>query len=419
MSLMLRLQLLALGASIASMVFVNVYVGAQVPAPRLLACNAIMVAFNLWWGGSIAWLRWRGVADDTPDGWRAHTIGIFWLGNLMTVSTFWLALPYADEAMRLTAAMMCLGPMTVEAIGTVRTPPYERRGVFADWAPPIIPAGLTAWFLPSDDRFGLAVSLFLPAFCAVMLLLREVVQNVLNDAYAAQLEAEAGRDARARFLASASHDLGQPLQAARLFFDQTLRARSGADRQAAVGRVNWAFDAMEQHLRQMLDYLRLEARHVAPEIQVAPLGLSIARVTELNEPAARLAGIDVLAAPTRLAARGDPALIDRVLGNFLVNAIRHAGARRVLIGARRRGPRVRLWVLDDGRGVPPAERAGLFEEYVQGAWTAGEVRGGFGLGLASARRMAELMDGDVGHDPAWRHGSAFWLELPLAPDVAS
>jgi len=86
----------------------------------------------------------------------------------------------------------------------------------------------------------------------------------------------------------------------------------------------------------------------------------------------------------------------------------------VLIGARRQAGRVRLWVIDDGVGICEADAPRLFEDYVQGSNHGDEVRGGFGLGLASARRMARLMGGGVGLEPKWLNGSAFWLELDAA-----
>jgi signal transduction histidine kinase len=172
-------------------------------------------------------------------------------------------------------------------------------------------------------------------------------------------------------------------------------------------------------LGQMLDHLRLEAGGVEPHIGRLAVGPLIARLAELNEPAARLAGVEILALPTHLQALADPALTERALGNLLGNAIRHAKARRVLVGARRREGRVRLWVIDDGVGVSEADAPRLFDDFVQGSDHGDEVRGGFGLGLASARRMAGLMDGAIGLDRGWLAGSAFWLELPGAEAKAA
>ena len=419
MSLMLRLQIFAIVIGAGSLLFDHAALGGVAPALNLLLNDLVFGAFLVWWAGSIAWKRLRGLTDDDPDAWYDHTLAVFWLGNAATVTSFWLLLPYGSENTRLIAAMFCLGPVAVEVIGSVRTPPL-RRGQLGTWAPVGIPIGIVAWFVRSDDQFAVTVSLFVTAFCGMLMLLREFLQNAVDMTYAAKAEAEATRDAKARFLAAASHDLGQPLQAARLFFDQVTRARTDPERQAAMGKANWAFGAMEHQLRQMLDHLKLEARAVQPTIRAVPLSAIFARLAETHDPAARLSGIQIIAPLTKRYVLGDAALIERALSNFLANAVRHARARRVLIGARPAGACVRIWVVDDGRGVPEEDRAGLFQEYTQGAWSRGEeVRGGFGLGLASARRMAELMGGRAGHEPRWRGGSAFWIELPVTEGLGS
>jgi signal transduction histidine kinase len=268
-------------------------------------------------------------------------------------------------------------------------------------------------FAVSGDEFAIPVMVFVMSFTIALLLLREVVQGWVDYAWDAAQAAEAARDARTRFLASASHDLGQPLQAARLFFDQVLQSPAGPARERAVRNVRWAFDNTEHLLGQMMDHLRLESGEVEARLAPLPLGPLIARVAEIHEPAARLKGVDIDALPTRLVASADSALVERALGNLVANAIRHAKARRVLVGARRKGDRVRVWVIDNGVGIPDADRPRLFEDHVQGSNHGDEIRGGFGLGLASCRRIAELMGGSAGHEPRWRNGAAFWIDLPL------
>ena len=126
---------------------------------------------------------------------------------------------------------------------------------------------------------------------------------------------------------------------------------------------------------------------------------------------ARRAGVELRTLTNRLVVAGDPLLVERALGNLISNAIRHARARTILVGAKRHGSNVRVWVIDNGVGILAADQATLFDPYVQGSDHAGEVRGGYGLGLASVRLMADLMGGWVGHEPRWRKGSAFFLEL--------
>jgi signal transduction histidine kinase len=112
----------------------------------------------------------------------------------------------------------------------------------------------------------------------------------------------------------------------------------------------------------------------------------------------------------------DGDLLERALGNLVDNALRHARAKRIVIGVRRRPGALRLMVVDNGGGVPSDERTHLFQEFTQGRHAGGGQRGGFGLGLASVRQIAALLNGRCGIDDRWRHGSAFFIELPLGDE---
>jgi len=222
----------------------------------------------------------------------------------------------------------------------------------------------------------------------------------------------AERDAKTRFIASASHDLGQPVQAARMFFDQAIRSDVGPKRDKAVQGVHWAFDTTEQLLGQMMAHLQLESGVVEPKGDAFVIGPLIAEIADMNEPAAALANVSLHAMSCGLVVQADQALVRRAIGNLIGNAIRHAKAKRILIGARSSGRHVRLWVIDDGTGIPAFDVPRLFEDYVQGSDHGADIRGGFGLGLATTRRLARLMEGDAGLETNWVNGAAFWLELP-------
>ena len=404
--------------AIAVFVVTTIFVAARTPG--LPALNRD-VALGVGAGLVVVWLGLIGVRalprnrGRSEASWRRHDQTIMWLGNLATMTGFWLLLPYGDEALRLMAVIFLFGPVMVEVLISIQRPPAPERFPLA---PLTLQASTALYFLVHWERYSVAVILFSAAYGFVMVTLGRIVQRSVNRTYAARRAAEAAlvqvaaaRDAKTRFLTSASHDLGQPLQAARRFFDQAMRSREPAQREAAARRVTWAFDATEQLLRQILDHLRLESGAVEPSIGPVAVGPLIARIAEMHEPAARLAGVALLAMPSRSQALGDTVLAERALGNLVANAIRHAKARRVLIGARRQAGRVRLWVIDDGVGIAEADAPRLFDDYVQGSDHGDEIRGGFGLGLASARRMAELMAGEAGLERKWTRGSAFWLEL--------
>jgi signal transduction histidine kinase len=417
------LHLIAIAALVGTTAFILDRIGAALPTANARIIIGIAATLVTAW---LALLSLRAFPSRDPDRpavpWRDYNRLIVWMSNAALVAGFWLAMPYADESLRLMAVMFQFATVIVGVLSTIERPPARARFAFA---PLVLPLTTALYFVVHWERYSLAVVLFLLAYAYVTRALGQVLQRSVDRAYAdrqaaqaALAEVAAERDAKTRFLASASHDLGQPLQAARLFFDQAMRSRTLAQRQAAARKVTWAFDATEQLLRQMLDHLRLEAGAIEPHIADVAVGPLIARIAELNEPTARLAGVTLLALPSRLQAAADVALAERALGNLVANSIRHAKARRVLVGARRQAGRVRLWVVDDGVGISEADAPRLFDDYVQGSNHGDEIRGGFGLGLGSARRMAGLMGGSVGLDRKWRHGSAFWLELDAADVLA-
>ena len=108
----------------------------------------------------------------------------------------------------------------------------------------------------------------------------------------------------------------------------------------------------------------------------------------------------------------DPALLDRAIGNLVHNAIVHSGATKLLMGCRHAGAqRLRLYVVDNGVGIGSMDAKHIFQDFYRGSDSRERVKTGFGLGLSSVRRIAELMGGSAGLDPRWIHGAAFYLEF--------
>lgn len=411
----LRLHLLSLTSLVASSFWILYALGDALPPLRRHAIMALCTGY------AAAWLFFLGLRAaqrrrEARRAWRAHDRAIMWMGNGAIIAGFWLAMPYADDALLLLVVFLAFGAVIVEVLGTVERPP--KLGP-PSLLPLAIPVATSLYFLVHWDRYSPILVPYALSYGYVAWALRALVQRAVDRAHAATQQAAAERDARTRFLESASHDLGQPLQAARLFFDDVMDSANRREREAAGRRVTWALDSAQQLLRRMLDHLKLEAGAVEPHLRPVVVGSLIAQIAEMNEPAARLAGLDIIALSSRLTARADPELVERALGNLVANAIRHAKAKRLLIGARRHADRVRLWVIDDGVGIAEADAPRLFDDFTQGSDHGDQIRGGFGLGLASARRMAGLMGGAVGLERKWRAGAAFWLELPAADAKAA
>lgn len=410
------INLMAIGLVIGAFTVIPHYVGPSLPTLNRYIVQAAAVAFV---GG---WL-FQLVRPTPPHGigrvaWPFSSNFVIWGGIVLLTAAFWLWMPYADERVMLACVICQICTVTVYIMTTIEPPPSRPRPRFETV---VFPISITLYLLVYPTDFSPPLVVFVGCYAVTILLLQRFVQHAVDEAYAARRAAEtalaevaAERDAKTRFLASASHDLGQPLQAARLSFDQMLRSTDPTQRERAVRRVGWAFDATEQLLRRILDHLRLESGTIEAKVRRLAVGPLIARVAELHEPAARLAGMEIVVLPSRLEALADPELVERVLSNLVVNSLRHAKARRVLVGARPHAGRVRIWVIDDGVGILAADAPQLFEDYVQGSNHGDEVRGGFGLGLASARRMARLMGGEIALDAKWLNGSAFRLELPAA-----
>jgi signal transduction histidine kinase len=353
---------------------------------------------------------------------------VVWLANAPIIGGLWLLFPYVTNNLLLVYVVLSMTATSGFMLSTIVRPPARR---FVWLSPSLIALSNALFFIVHPHEFSFILAPINIVFCAASLLAKWQLQEVMHDAYLAQREAEAARgeaetqrDAKTRFLASASHDLGQPLQAARMFFDQALRYEAGEKREKAVRGVHLAFDTTEHLLGQMMAHLQLESGVVESRLEALVIGPLIAEVADMNEPAAVLAGVSLHAMPCGLTVLADPALVERALGNLIGNAIRHAKAKRILIGARtapsppppggREKRMIRIWVIDDGVGIPLADLPRLFDDYVQGSDHGQEIRGGFGLGLATTRRLARLMGGDAGYEAKWVKGSAFWLELPAA-----
>lgn len=231
----------------------------------------------------------------------------------------------------------------------------------------------------------------------------------------AKLAAERANLAKTRFLASASHDLVQPLNAARLFVSSIARDSLPAEAARTVGQVEQSLTAAESLLGALLDISRLDAAAQDVRREHFPL----ARVLEpLAAEFAALAaprGLGLRVVPTRAIVHTDPALLRRVLQNFLSNALRYTRRGRVLLGCRRtREGAIRIEVWDTGPGIPERQQREIFEEFRRfDTEDGGGAERGLGLGLAIADRLARLL----GHRLALRswpgRGSVFSLTVPL------
>lgn len=229
-------------------------------------------------------------------------------------------------------------------------------------------------------------------------------------------EAELASRAKTRFLASASHDLRQPLHTISLLVGVLGRQDVAPEVGRLVGHIQTSISAMEALFVGLLDLSRLDAGIARPVLGDHALDDVLQRVGLSHRPEAERKHLRLRVVPTRVAVRTDAVLLERVLGNLVANAIRYTERGTVLMGCRRRPGGVEVQVWDTGVGIAPAQLARVFEEFFQVGNPEHDRNQGLGLGLSIVKRTLDLL----GHPHALRstpgRGSCFWLLLPaVAP----
>ncbi|WP_203345106.1 PAS domain-containing hybrid sensor histidine kinase/response regulator [Vibrio fluvialis] len=220
---------------------------------------------------------------------------------------------------------------------------------------------------------------------------------------------------KSRFLAAVSHDLMQPLNAARLFASSLAEVARDDEVKRLSHHIESALSAAEDLIGDLLDISRLESG----KLEIHPQNFAIKDVlANLNAEFSALArqqGVDFCMVPSSLYVRSDPKLLRRVVQNFLTNAFRYNPNGKVLLGVRRINGKVRIDVWDNGIGIEEDKQQEIFEEFNRG----GQVRSdqGLGLGLAISKGIAHVL----GHEISMRswpgRGSVFSLTLEQSQPV--
>ena len=238
------------------------------------------------------------------------------------------------------------------------------------------------------------------------------LQNMAEALAAARAEAEGANASKTRFLAAASHDLLQPLNAARLFLG-AVDSGEKHDNQELLAKADRAVRSADELLKGLLDISRLDHSNVAPHPKTIPLGPLLEDLADEARPMAQTVGLEVRVAPTSLKVSADPDFLQSILRNFISNARRYSQKGGVLVGARRDGKdHVRVEVWDTGPGIPEDQRAKLFEEFERLTEQDNMGIRGAGLGLAVASRMSALMQTQINVRSWVGQGSVFSVRLP-------
>lgn len=237
--------------------------------------------------------------------------------------------------------------------------------------------------------------------------------TLLNIALArAKGEADAANISKTRFLAAASHDILQPLNAARLYVTSLIERQGGEDRRL-IDNIDASLEAVEEIFGALLDMSRLDTGAMRPEFASFRIDELMRQIELEFAPLAAAKGIELKYVTCSLVVRSDRRLLRRLVQNLVSNAIKYTPSGRVLIGCRRRGDRLRIDVYDTGVGIPESKWRDIFVEFhrlEQGA----RIARGLGLGLSIVERVARVLGSAVELDSTADGGSHFAVAVPLS-----
>ncbi len=279
----------------------------------------------------------------------------------------------------------------------------------------------------SVDRQGNAFALFQTAIAleAQVRARTEELTHVLRSLEqtnaqlsAAKEEAEKANLSKTRFLAAASHDLLQPVVAAKLSISTLSELQENPEGMRLAQQVEGSLQTIEDLIRTLLDISKLDAGVIVPEVRPFPLDDLFAELHATFEGVIASTDIRFKVRRCGLTIESDPVLLWRVILNLVSNAIHYTPRGGVLVGVRRRGRMCHLDVIDTGAGISECEQQRIFDEFYRGASSVGGNRAGLGLGLSIVQRIAQTLGHKLSLTSRPGRGSRFRVTLPVVGTAA-
>ncbi len=268
------------------------------------------------------------------------------------------------------------------------------------------------------SEFPVEISLS-PVETATTRFVSSVIRDVTNrkrmerQIIAAQEAAERANKANSAFLAAASHDLRQPVQALSLLNGALRRTVKDERALEMINSQERSLTAMTNLLNSLLDISRLDAGAVTPEIEDFPMQRLIDRLSAEFGRQAQHKGLEFRTGSCGATVRSDPNLLSEIIQNLVANAIRYTDKGTVTMTCSQADGRCNLEVEDTGIGISEDQLEAIFQEFHQ-VKAPGGSKEGFGLGLAIVRRLADLLDHTIGVQSEVGRGSTFTISVPLA-----
>jgi len=332
---------------------------------------------------------------------------------------FW---PYLSDLQRALLTLIVLGSCSIAIVAGAG----YLRAYIAYLAPMLGPVAV-AWTLAMNTQTSdgylpdsvTALVIFAATAAQLIILARDTFRGFCR-AYdsrqrlrAALDSAEAANRAKTRFLASASHDLRQPMHTLSLFAEALLMQKLEPESRAIARRIDEALQTLGAELDALLDISKLDAGVVPVRESDFSLTRVLKRIVNDFESTARQKGLALcLECPTPANVRSDPALLERVIRNLVDNALKYTDRGHVRVSAVACGTEYEVVVEDTGVGIPAHEQDRVFDEFYQVDNPHRDRAQGLGLGLSIVKRLTGLLDLSLQMQSSAGAGTRFQLRLP-------
>ncbi|GLR63435.1 hypothetical protein GCM10007878_08700 [Marinospirillum insulare] len=233
-----------------------------------------------------------------------------------------------------------------------------------------------------------------------------------EDMRLAKQQAEEANSSKTRFLAAASHDLLQPLNAARLFTSALANQVKEPELQKTTSHIDNSLKAAEELLSTLLDISKLDAGALQPKISHFPLKDLLNPLKAEFSVMASNRQLELRRVKTKAWVKSDPQMLRRILQNFLSNALRYTGEGKVLIGCRYLKDALRIEVWDTGPGIPESRITEIFQEFRRLDTPDKHNEKGLGLGLSIAERMSKVLNHPIQVSSTYGKGTVFSVTVP-------
>lgn len=392
---------------------------------------AVLLVSLLRWGLGHSFFNARESVTDPLHWARQYTVMVAISGGIFGLAG---VLFFQDQLLTLFALAMVL---VVMSMGSIMLHAAYVPAHVAYVLPVILPFSVRC--LLDDQRVNITVGVLVLLFLPVNLWLFRKIQHSLMEslrlrrhnqvlieeltrqkelAERARTMAEQANHAKTRFFASASHDLRQPVQALELFAAALEHDLHGHESYSLVTKVRVAGRELSELLDALLDFSKIDVAGVQPVVRDFPVAAMLKRMADDFVPQAAARGLQCRVVACSAWLRSDPVLLERIVRNFMNNALKYTQQGKILLGCRRVGRCLRIEVHDTGIGIPQFLQEEVFHEFIQLDNPERDRQKGLGLGLAIVDGLARLLGHPLSLRSVPHRGSMFAVTVPLGVPVA-